>query len=85
MLTILVRVKILTDASASVASVWIRPWCMSCLSDDFDVYRRPLSNNIRLSPNITPTDVIVINAMISYLLNYVSKTVLEISMLIQYI
>ena len=26
MLTILVRVKILTDALASVASVWIRPW-----------------------------------------------------------
>ena len=26
MLTILVRVKILTDALASVASVWIRAW-----------------------------------------------------------
>ena len=32
---------------------------MSCLFDDFNVYGSPLSNNIRLSHSITPTDVIV--------------------------
>ena len=49
---------------------------MSCLFGDFNVYGSPLSNNIFLSHSITPTDVIV--AMISYLLNYISETVLEI-------
>jgi hypothetical protein len=29
------------------------------LFDDSDVYRSPLSNNIRLSHSITPTDIIV--------------------------
>jgi hypothetical protein len=32
---------------------------MSCLFGDFNVYGSPLSNNIRLSHSITPTDVIV--------------------------
>ena len=43
---------------------------------DFNVYDSPLSNNIRLSHRITPTDIIA-NAMISYLLNYISETMLE--------
>ena len=45
MLTILVRVKILTDALASVASVWIRP-CFhaknSNLTSHFDIWGGPL-------------------------------------------
>jgi hypothetical protein len=32
---------------------------MSCLFGDFNVYGSPLSNNIRLSLSITPTDLIV--------------------------
>ena len=43
-----------------------------------NVYGSPLPNNIRLSHSITPTDIIIhANAMISYLLDYVSETVLE--------
>jgi hypothetical protein len=54
--------------------------CISCLFGDFNVYGSPLSNNIRLSHRITPTDIIGSNAMISYLLNYISETVLEMEM-----
>ena len=57
---------------------------VSFLLGGFNVYGSPLSNNIRLSHKITLTDVII-QIMISYLLNYVSKTVLEISMLTYYI
>jgi hypothetical protein len=51
-----------------------------CLFGDFNVYGSlDLSNNIRLSHIITPTDIIAqINDKLQYLLNYVSETVLEI-------
>ena len=31
--------------------------CISCLFGDFNVYGSPLSNNIRLSHRVTPTDI----------------------------
>jgi hypothetical protein len=44
--------------SCKLTTKW-RNVSISCLIGDFNVYGSPLSNNIRLSHRIAPTDIIV--------------------------
>jgi hypothetical protein len=58
MLTILVRMKILTDALASVASVWIRAWFTPLRYDTSGIVRpRPPK---RRGP-VQPVDTLCLN------------------------